>query len=344
MKETLFLKRLTESLKEFSCIEQPKTLSLRKISTTKQGSCPDITHFIAAKCFDKKISVFPVLFLAMNKKGKKVETHTFPVLKIDGFYYIFESMWKSEIYRSQYFENLDDAIFYWFEEWVDALAEKYGIENQVSILKYPAWKKSFEGLNEESFVKKVLENSFCIYDENNLKEKLKEETIEDFDISGITQKSINKNGVKDPLLISANVIEEANKKDLELLFEVESSEDEAHKVDLKGNPKESKRGYAVVVRFKDIQDTEDIDKIIEDCDVVVHCDCPAFYFQGMQQDDSINGNARYKFQGEGGNHSWTLRHAHAGGKTGKALCKHLESVKKWLEDKSNHKEIQNKIN
>ena len=167
----------------------------------------------------------------------------------------------------------------------------------------------------------------------------KETTLDDFSISKITKKAIAKNGINEPTLIVVNLEDQ----DLELLFEVESTADEHHKVDLKGNEKNSDRGYAVVVRFKNLRGVigddkltrENLSDVLTDCDVVVHCDCPSFYYQGLQQDDSINNNARYKFQGTAGDHRWSLIHSKAGGKTGKALCKHLESVKEWLEDSKN---------
>jgi len=253
----------------------------------------------------------------------------------------------------------------------------------------------------------------------------KETKLQDFDISEITKKAIDKNGVNEPLLISAKL----DKDDLELLFEVESTADEHHKVDLKGNNRDSVRGYAVVLRFskargllydegntkgpeessrdeiiekipevlKDFNLKDDDEKLIKDltealegqstiweknlrdifdaysiyksddiiqailststkenkhevtvdklrdvideCDVVVHCDCPAFYYQGIQQDDSLNNNARYRFQGTSGNHKWSLLHSMSGGKTGRALCKHLQSVKDSLDDTSLLNEI-----
>lgn len=259
---------------------------------------------------------------------------------------------------------------------------------------------------------------------------LKEETLDGFAISDITRKAINKKSLNEPELISALISDQ----DLELLFEVESTAEEHHKVDLKGNAKESARGYAVIVRFVKAKEvlyenakvrkhlyeyTEDetlrnaveekipavleefgidnekladklpgclngkketwedkltrvfksfdilkcddvvdallkdsvkkeisrknlkknIQKVIDNCDAVVHCDCPSFYYQGMQQDDSANGNARFKFQGTGGNHVWSLMHSKANGVTGKAFCKHLEAVRDWLYNDSNLEKI-----
>ena len=181
-----------------------------------------------------------------------------------------------------------------------------------------------------------------------MKNSLKEETLDNFAISSITQKAIDQKGINEPLLINVSI----DDQDLELLFEVESTAEEHHKVDLKGNTKESTRGYAVVLRFKNVKKVigdeakitrANLGDIFEDCDVLVHCDCPSYYYQGMQQDDSANGNARYKFQGTGGDHRWSLIHSKAGGKTGKALCKHLESVREWLDDPKNIDAVANKM-
>lgn len=264
---------------------------------------------------------------------------------------------------------------------------------------------------------------------------LKETKLADFNISKITQKAIDDKGLNDPVLVMAHLQDQ----DLELLFEVNSTAEDHHKVDLKGNTKNSSRGYAVVLKFlkaknilteskpryknklyeytvdeslrnkiierlpsvlkdfnikneklidklfdcldgkkdswKDkltrvfksfgIQKCDDIieaillddvknylnastlktklNKIINNCDVVVHCDCPAFYYQGMQQDDDTNGNARYKFQGTSGEHKWSLIHSKAGGSTGRALCKHLQAVKDWLKIKNAIEEIANEL-
>lgn len=164
---------------------------------------------------------------------------------------------------------------------------------------------------------------------------LQEFVISDFNISGITQKAIDKDGLGQVKLINATVFGQ----DLELLFEVGSSHNEPVHVDMHGKQNPNlKYGYAAVLRFLEMKKVikekplgkGNIDAVFRKCDVQVHCDCPAFYWQGIHQDDSSNHTAKYKFQGKPGNHAWTMRHANAGGTTGQALCKHLYAVTEWL--------------
>ena len=165
--------------------------------------------------------------------------------------------------------------------------------------------------------------------------KLYEFVVEDMAISDVTKKSIEKNGTGQVHFVKAIVENNA----LELLIEVESSHKTATHVDMKGNQKAAfGYGYACIVRFEDIDKAlhgeklsrSNIQDVLDTCDVKVHCDCPAFYWQGMHQDDSANNTARYKFQGTGGAHKWTMIHVDAHGKTGKALCKHLYAALEWL--------------
>lgn len=178
--------------------------------------------------------------------------------------------------------------------------------------------------------------------------KLKETVLDDFKISGITQKAIDEKGVHTPLLINTRIYD----TDLELLFEVQSSSDEPHKVvDLQGKFKQVSRGYTSVLRFLKFTDWLDgeeltpeyLKEIFDVCDVTVHCDCPSFYYQGMAQDNALNGNSRWDFYGKKGDHIWTLRHSREGGTTGRALCKHLDTVKKWVFEKENLKKLSNEI-
>ena len=168
-----------------------------------------------------------------------------------------------------------------------------------------------------------------------MRKHLFEFTLMDMDISGVTRKAIEKDGLGKLRLINANVYGD----DLELLFEMESSHDAPKHVDMQGKEKPGlKYGYACGIRFlkatkvlkKDEKfDEDNLKKVFDKCDVQVHCDCPAFYWQGMHQDDSANKTAKYKFQGTPGNHKWTLIHADKGGKTGQALCKHLFKCQEW---------------
>lgn len=167
--------------------------------------------------------------------------------------------------------------------------------------------------------------------------KLYEFVLDDMGISEVTQNAMEKDGVGKVHFIKAIVENNA----LEILIEVESSHDKARHVDLKGNEKTALGyGYVVIVRFEKIDEVlkgdplsrKNIQEVMDVCEVKVHCDCPAFYWQGMHQDDSANNTAKYKFQGTGGKHLWTMIHADAGGKTGQALCKHLHTAVTWLKD------------
>lgn len=169
--------------------------------------------------------------------------------------------------------------------------------------------------------------------------------IRDFKTSGITQKALDKKGFGDIKFIKATL---NNPKELELLFEVESSTDDPQKTGLKGQdmPNPNKRGYAVIFNFKNLGKEvkpENLKDFILTSECKVHCDCKSFFFQGMQQSNSENGNTKFKFQAKGGKHIWDLKHSEKGGKIGRGFCKHLEVVRDWLLTDSNLKEIKDAI-
>ena len=170
--------------------------------------------------------------------------------------------------------------------------------------------------------------------------RLSEEKLHQFKISNITRKAKEKGEKPTPKLISATYCK--SKKYLELLFEVESFELDNKHVNLQGKKVPLSSGYAVLLRYEDIPEDFDIkDKdsvvdIIASLDVKVHCDCPAFYWQGMYESDDIEDNARYKFSSTRGTGVWDLRHAAENGEPGKALCKHLSVVQDWLLDDFNN--------
>lgn len=171
--------------------------------------------------------------------------------------------------------------------------------------------------------------------------KLLETKIEDFNLSQITKDSIDKKGLGKTLLI--NTILDEKYKTLELLFEVKSSVNDPHHVDMKGKERKGlKFGYSVIIKFFGLTpehikglkkaDEEALVDVIIDCDAKVHCDDPSFYWQAGQERNHKKKNARYDFQGTPGKGIWAQRHALAGGKDGERLCKHLYAAREWLID------------
>lgn len=169
-----------------------------------------------------------------------------------------------------------------------------------------------------------------------------EAKFSDFNISDITQKSINKDGVGKITLINVKLDDKENW--MELLFEVKSSVNNPKHVDMKGKFRNGlKFGYSCILRFINLKPEtvellkqgKDVDKVIKKADVLVHCDDPSFYYQAAHEEDSGSHNARYQFQGTKGTGVWSTRHQAGGRKNGLGLCKHLYGCRHWLEDSSN---------
>lgn len=169
--------------------------------------------------------------------------------------------------------------------------------------------------------------------------------IKDFKISDITKDALEETGVGDIKFIKATL---DNPKELELLFEVESTDPDFKKCGLKGQemPNPNHRGYAIIFNFKNLGKEvkpETLKDFILTSECKVHCDCFGFLYQGQQQSNSENGNTKFKFQAKGGKHIWDLKHSEKGGKIGRGFCKHLEVVRDWLLTDSNLKEIKDAI-
>ena len=171
--------------------------------------------------------------------------------------------------------------------------------------------------------------------------KLLETVIDDFNISEITANAIKDKGLGAVALINTLLDEKA--MTLELLFEVKSSVDDPHHVDMKGKERKGlKYGYSVIIKFFNLKpehieglkegDEEALFDVIVDCDAKVHCDDPSFYWQSGHERNHKKKNARYDFQGTPGQGIWAERHAMAGGKDGSRLCKHLYAAREWLID------------
>jgi len=163
---------------------------------------------------------------------------------------------------------------------------------------------------------------------------LREYTLNQMSISGITMGAMNKYGLGGAFLVSAS----ENGKQLDLVIGVQSSKNENKHVDLKGNPQPFlKREYVVRLSFLNIDKilpkdwkTQGLQKgqqymsqIFKNCDVKVSCDCPAFYWQGMHEGDDYKKTSYFDFIGTHGKGTWQARHANAGGKIGQQMCKHI---------------------
>ncbi len=164
-----------------------------------------------------------------------------------------------------------------------------------------------------------------------------ETKLHQFKISGITRNAKEKvgNDKPTPKLISA--IYKKSAKTLELLFEVQSFSGKNKHSTMTGQMRELPSGYAVVLRFEnlenpDLNSVDGVTDIFATKDVKVHCDCPAFYWQGMYESDDLENNTKYKFASTRGHGEWDLRHAEAGGTPGEAFCKHLSVVQDWILD------------
>lgn len=167
--------------------------------------------------------------------------------------------------------------------------------------------------------------------------RIDETRLHQFRISNITRKAkTSAESIPHPKLISA-ILSKKNKY-LELLFEVESFTGENKHVTLQGKESPIHSGYACILRFDNVDPETDLSNqdavldLVTGLDVKVHCDCPAFYWQGMYESDDLEDNTRYKFSSTRGTGEWDLRHASEDGDPGKALCKHLSVIQDWILD------------
>ncbi len=170
---------------------------------------------------------------------------------------------------------------------------------------------------------------------------LREYTLNQMNISGITMAAISKNGLGNVSLVSAS---EDGKK-LSLIIGVQSSVNDNKHVDLKGNPQPFlKREYAVRLEFININKVvpnnwtqqndqtiaQYLQQIYNKCDVKIACDCPSFYWQGMHEGDAEKKTSYFDFMGTHGKGIWNARHAGAGGNIGQQMCKHVYNASKNL--------------
>lgn len=183
---------------------------------------------------------------------------------------------------------------------------------------------------------------------------LREYTLSQMSISGITQKAMDKDGLGAEFLASATT----DGKKLDLIYGVQSSHDDNRHVDFRGNPQPFlKREYSVRVTFTGIDKVvpadwnkqgiqkakQYISQIVRNCDVKVHCDCPAFYWQGMHEDDAVKNTSYFNFMGTKGRGIWSARHQDAGVKKGQQMCKHIWAATFKMLDQKKLDEIITKL-
>ena len=110
------------------------------------------------------------------------------------------------------------------------------------------------------------------------------------------------------------------------------------------------KGYAVQLHFYNIaniipknfetlpysQQAQILQTVFDKADVKVQCDCGAFYWQGMFEEDDKKDNTYSPFTGQQGKDIWANRHDSSGNVRGQQLCKHL-----WAAIEDLDKEIPN---
>ena len=148
---------------------------------------------------------------------------------------------------------------------------------------------------------------------------LREYTLNQMNISGITMAAISKNGLGNVSLVSAS---EDGKK-LSLIIGVQSSVNDNKHVDLKGNPQPFlKREYAVRLEFININKVVPNDWTQQNDQTIA---------QYLQQ---IYNTSYFDFMGTHGKGIWNARHAGAGGNIGQQMCKHVYNAYKNLKNLS----------
>lgn len=183
---------------------------------------------------------------------------------------------------------------------------------------------------------------------------LREYTLSQMNVSGITSSAIEKDGIRDPFLIKAV----ASGDKLQLFFEVQSSHDDNRHVNVYGQAQPFLRhGYSVSLAFYQInryvpstwlqegmqKAAQYLKTIIAKCDIKVGCDCPAFYWQGMWEGDDKKKTDYMDFAGTHGKGLWNGRHAERGGKIGQQMCKHIYSAANSLRNDDMIRNIAEKL-
>lgn len=166
---------------------------------------------------------------------------------------------------------------------------------------------------------------------------LREYKLQQLGVSGITQKSIDKDGVQNAVLIQARVSDDS----LDLLYEVPSSHGKSSHVNVYGQAQPFlTHGYSVQLSFFGTSKIvpknwtaqgkeaarQCLKQIIDNADVKVGCDCPAFYWQGMWEGDDAKKTDYLDFAGSKGSGLWQARHADSGADIGQQMCKHIYSA------------------
>jgi hypothetical protein len=171
-----------------------------------------------------------------------------------------------------------------------------------------------------------------------------ETAIKDMHTSGITNKSIQKDGTGRVQLIKAVL---NGNQSLSLLYEVESSHDDNKHFSVNGQLMAGlQHGYAVQLQFDNVSNivpndfatlpysTQEqiIKQVFDKADVRVQCDCGSFYWQGMHQEDDKHNTSYLPFTGTPGKDIWLGRHNASGNAPGEQLCKHLWAVKESIDN------------
>jgi hypothetical protein len=164
--------------------------------------------------------------------------------------------------------------------------------------------------------------------------QLLEFTLDELHTSGITNKAIQKDGTGKCVLKKA-ILNYPNS--FHLMFEVDSSHGQTTHFAPNGQTLAGmSHGYEVHLHFINIsniippdfmklqysQQEQILKQVFDKADVQIDCDCGAFYWQGMEEEDDKKNTAFYGFTGHPGTGEWMSRHNASGNKPGQQICKH----------------------
>jgi hypothetical protein len=174
--------------------------------------------------------------------------------------------------------------------------------------------------------------------------RLFEVSLDNMQTSGITNKSIQKNGTGRVQFIKAIL---NGNQSLHLLYEVESSHDDNKHFSVNGQLMQGlQHGYAVQLHFTNIDtivpfnfltlsfsaQQQILQAVFDKADVKVQCDCGAFYWQGFNEQDDKKGTSYLPFTGTPGEDTWAIKHDASGAPPrGQIICKHLWAVKETID-------------
>lgn len=148
------------------------SLTTEELDKFQMGNCWDFTHYYCKWADEHNMRHYGIFMAAFSEKGNLVETHAFPVIKIDDQNFWAESAWQD--YKGLYeFNTRTDLISYAFGLWSKKVIGNYDDKIDFAIWKYQAELLKYESIDADEFIKQICWNDGVEIDESRLLAKVK---------------------------------------------------------------------------------------------------------------------------------------------------------------------------